>query len=109
MSVLDQAERYANGESGEAIKAIKYQIALEFEKVYGEDAFLPGRDIRKAILEDLGKAQDLSACSTIAEADQIYKDNEGIVALPVDMLRKMTRYLCKTESWRRREQAKYWR
>ena len=40
MSVLDQAERYANGESGEAIKAIKYQIALEFEKVYGEDAFL---------------------------------------------------------------------
>lgn len=61
MSVLDQAERYANGESGEAIKAIKYQIALEFEKVYGEDAFLPGRDIRKAILEDLGKAQDFTA------------------------------------------------
>ena len=74
MSVLDQAERYANGESGEAIKAIKYQIALEFEKVYGEDAFLPGRDIRKAILEDLGKAQDFTACTTIAEADQIYKD-----------------------------------
>ena len=88
MSVLDQAERYANGESGEAIKAIKYQIALEFEKVYGEDAFLPGRDIRKAILEDLGKAQDFTACTTIAEADQIYKDNEGIVALPVDMIKK---------------------
>lgn len=88
MSVLDQAERYANGESGEAIKAIKYQIALEFEKVYGEDAFLPGRDIRKAILEDLGKAQDFTACTTIAEADQIYKDNEGIVTLPVDMLKK---------------------
>lgn len=88
MSVLDQAERYANGESGEAIKAIKYQIALEFEKVYGEDAFLPGRDIRKAILEDLGKAQDFTACTTIAEADQIYKDNEGIVTLPVDMIKK---------------------
>ena len=88
MSVLDQAERYANGESGEAIKAIKYQIALEFEKVYGEDAFLPGRDIRKAILEDLGKAQDFTACTTIAEADQIYKDNEGIVALPADMIKK---------------------
>lgn len=88
MSVLDQAERYANGESGEAIKAIKYQIALEFEKVYGEDAFLPGRDIRKAILEDLGKAQDFTACTTIAEADQLYKDNEGIVALPIDMLKK---------------------
>ena len=88
MSVLDQAERYANGESGEAIKAIKYQIALEFEKVYGEDAFLPGRDIRKAILEDLGKAQDFTACTTIAEADQLYKDNEGIVTLPVDMIKK---------------------
>ena len=88
MSVLDQAERYANGESGEAIKAIKYQIALEFEKVYGEDAFLPGRDIRKAILEDLGKTQDFTACTTIAEADQIYKDNEGIVTLPVDMIKK---------------------
>lgn len=88
MSVLDQAERYANGESGEAIKAIKYQIALEFEKVYGEDAFLPGRDIRKAILEDLGKAQDFAACTTIAEADQLYKDNEGIVTLPVDMIKK---------------------
>ena len=88
MSVLDQAERYANGESGEAIKAIKYQIALEFEKVYGEDAFLPGRDIRKAILEDLGKTQDFTACTTIAEADQIYKDNEGIVTLPADMIKK---------------------
>lgn len=88
MSLLDQAERYANGESGEAIKAIKYQIALEFEKVYGEDAFLPGRDIRKAILEDLGKTQDFTACTTIAEADQIYKDNEGIVTLPADMIKK---------------------
>lgn len=88
MSVLDQAERYANGESGEAIKAIKYQIALEFEKVYGEDAFLPGRDIRKAILEDLGKTQDFAVCTTIAEADQLYKDNEGIVTLPVDMIKK---------------------
>ena len=88
MSVLDQAERYANGESGEAIKAIKYQIALEFEKVYGEDAFLPGRDIRKAILEDLGKTQDFTVCTTIAEADQLYKDNEGIVTLPVDMIKK---------------------
>ena len=88
MSVLDQAERYANGESGKAIKAIKYQIALEFEKVYGEDAFLPGRDIRKAILEDLGKAQDFTACTTIAEADQLYKDNEGVVTLPVDMIKK---------------------
>lgn len=88
MSVLGQAERYANGESGEAIKAIKYQIALEFEKVYGEDAFLPGRDIRKAILEDLGKTQDFAVCTTIAEADQLYKDNEGIVTLPVDMIKK---------------------
>lgn len=44
--------------------------------------------ISEAILEDLGKAQDFTACTTIAEADQLYKDNEGIVTLPVDMIKK---------------------
>lgn len=87
MSVIEKAENLAKGESSEAIKAMKYHIGLVFEKVYGEDAFLPGKDIRKAILSDSGKDADFSACTTIDDADKIYKDQNGVVAKPASLFK----------------------
>lgn len=87
MSVVERTEQLAKGERYEAIKAMKYYVGLEFEKVYGEDAFLPGRDIRKAILSDSGKEADFSACTTIADAEKIYQDQGGVSVKPISLFK----------------------
>lgn len=74
-------------------RALKYAIALKFESEYGEDAFQPGRDIRRAILSDSGvdKDYEFAVSEKIAEADAIYKDNGGITTNPKDLLIPRTR------------------
>lgn len=88
MSVIEKIQKFAVEESTDARRALKYAIALKFESEYGEDAFQPGRDIRRAILSDSGTDKDyeFAVSETIAEADAIYKDNGGITTNPKDLL-----------------------
>lgn len=88
MSVIEKIQKLAVEESTDARRALKYAIALKFESEYGEDAFQPGRDIRRAILSDSGTDKDyeFAVSETIAEADAIYKDNGGITTNPKDLL-----------------------
>ena len=88
MSVIEKIQKLANEESTDARRALKYAIALKFESEYGEDAFQPGRDIRRAILSDSGvdKDYEFAVSEKIAEADAIYKDNGGITTNPKDLL-----------------------
>ncbi|WP_368370341.1 hypothetical protein [Ruminococcus sp. RTP21484sp1_RTP31023st1_H8_RTP31023_210422] len=88
MSVIEKIQKLANEESTDARRALKYAIALKFESEYGEDAFQPGRDIRRAILSDSGvdKDYEFAVSEKIAEADVIYKDNGGITTNPKDLL-----------------------
>ena len=72
MDMVDKVAELTKDESAEAIAASKYQVALTFESVYGEDAFMPGRDIRRALIADSSKDEDFAVCGTIAEADTVY-------------------------------------
>lgn len=72
MDMVDKVAELTKDESAEAIAASKYQVVLTFESVYGEDAFMPGRDIRRALIADSSKDEDFAVCGTIAEADTVY-------------------------------------
>ena len=63
MAVIEKVQKIAIDESTEAVRAMKYAIALVFENTYGEDAFQPGRDIRRAILSDMGNDKTCDAGS----------------------------------------------
>ena len=71
MAVIEKVQKIAIDESTEAVRAMKYAIALVFENTYGEDAFQPGRDIRRAILSDMGNDKDyeFAVSETVAAAD----------------------------------------
>ena len=88
MSVIEKIQRLANKESTDARRALKYAIALKFEGEYGEDAFQPGRDIRRAIISDSGvdKDYEFAVSEKITDADAIYKENGGITTNPKDLL-----------------------
>ena len=88
MAVIEKVQKIAIDESAEAVRAMKYAIALVFENTYGEDAFQPGRDIRRAILSDMGNDKDyeFAVSETVAAADAIYKENGGIITNPKDLL-----------------------
>ena len=88
MAVIEKVQKIAIDESTEAVRAMKYAIALVFENTYGEDAFQPGRDIRRAILSDMGNDKDyeFAVSETVAAADVIYKENGGITTNPKDLL-----------------------
>ena len=88
MAVIEKVQKIAIDESAEAVRAMKYAIALVFENTYGEDAFQPGRDIRRAILSDMGNDKDyeFAVSETVAAADAIYKENGGITTNPKDLL-----------------------
>lgn len=88
MAVIEKVQKIAIDESTEAVRAMKYAIALVFENTYGEDAFQPGRDIRRAILSDMGNDKDyeFAVSETVAAADAIYKENGGIITNPKDLL-----------------------
>ena len=87
MDMVNKIAELAKEESPEAIAAAKYQIALTFEAVYGEDAFMPGRDIRCAIIADDSRDEDFAMCGTISEADAVYINAGGNTAVPATLFK----------------------
>lgn len=90
MAVINHIPDAANGESADAIRAMKYHAAVVFENVYGEDAFQPGRDVRRAILAEMGVNEDeeFAFSESVAASDAIYKNAGGISTAPVELLNK---------------------
>lgn len=90
MAVIGHVSEIANEESADAVKAIKYNIATVFESIYGESAFQPGRDIRRAILAEMGinKDEEFAFSESVAASDAIYKNAGGISANPIDLMNK---------------------
>lgn len=87
MDMVDKVAELTKDESAEAIAASKYQVALTFESVYGEDAFMPGRDIRRALIADSSKDEDFAVCGTIAEADTVYISAGGTTTIPATLFK----------------------
>lgn len=87
MDMVNKIAELAKEESPEAIAAAKYQIALTFEAVYGEDVFMPGRDIRCAIIADDSRDEDFAMCGTISEADAVYINAGGNTAVPATLFK----------------------
>lgn len=90
MDMVDKVAELTKDESAEAIAASKYQVALTFESVYGEDAFMPGRDIRRALIADSSKDEDFAVCGTIAEADTVYISAGGTTAIPTTLFKAVS-------------------
>lgn len=90
MDMVDKVAELTKDESAEAIAASKYQVALTFESVYGEDAFMPGRDIRRALIADSSKDEDFAVCGTIAEADTVYISAGGTTAIPATLFKAVS-------------------
>lgn len=90
MDMVNKVAELTKDESAEAIAASKYQVALTFEGVYGEDAFMPGRDIRRALIADSSKDEDFATCGTIAEADTVYISAGGTTAIPATLFKAVS-------------------
>ena len=90
MDMVDKVAELTKDESAEAIAASKYQVVLTFESVYGEDAFMPGRDIRRALIADSSKDEDFAVCGTIAEADTVYISAGGTTAIPTTLFKAVS-------------------
>lgn len=90
MDMVDKVAELTKDESAEAIAASKYQVALAFESVYGEDAFMPGRDIRRALIADSSKDEDFAVCGTIAEVDTVYISAGGTTAIPATLFKAVS-------------------
>lgn len=88
MSVVDEAASLAKDESDDIIRAMKYAVVKEFEKVYGEEAFKAGRDVRRAIIAASGQDKDyeFAVSESVAAADSIYAAAGGITTVPADLL-----------------------
>ena len=88
LSVAKKAAELAAGDGNEVIRAMKYAVATEFEKVYGEDAFQAGRDIRRAIITDMSidKDYEFAVSEDIASADDVYVAAGGNTLSPADLL-----------------------
>lgn len=83
MSMVKKAEELAAEDNEDVAKAMKYQMALIFEHVYGESAFQAGRDVRRSIVTD--KDDEFELCSTIADIDGVYTLSDGIKATPAEL------------------------
>jgi len=69
MDMVDKVAELTKDESTEAIAASKYQVALTFESVYGEDAFMPGRDIRRALIADSSSVLAFDGSGSVTRDD----------------------------------------
>lgn len=83
MSIMSHIDEIAVMESSDAINSMKYHVAIAFEDKFGENAFQPGRDVRRAIVT--GKDAEFEACKTISDIDNLYKTNGGITTKPSEL------------------------
>ena len=90
MDMVDKVAELTKEESAEAIAASKSQVAVTFESVYRDDAFMPGRDIRRALIADSSKDEDFAVCGTIAEADTVYISAGGTTAIPTTLFKAVS-------------------